>query len=72
MDARDHKAGDMGDVAYVVCAYLFCDLAEYLEIDFPRVGGAAGDDDFRPVFLGQVSNLVIVESASGWADAILH
>ena len=62
----------MGNVADVICPDLFGDVAEYLEIDFSRISGTAGDYDFGLVFLRQVSNLVIVEPARFCADAILH
>ena len=62
----------MGDVTDVICADLFGDVAENLEVDFARIRGAAGDYDFGLVFLRQVSNLVIVKPARLRAYAILH
>ena len=72
VDAGDDQAGDVGDVADEIGADLLGDLTKDLEIDRPGVGGSAGNDDLRPVFLRQVPDQIEIQAAGLRVDLIGH
>ena len=61
MHAAGHKAGEMRHVDHQVGADIVGDLAEAAEIDDARIGGAAGDDHFRPMLFGEPLDFVHVD-----------
>ncbi|MNV18417.1 hypothetical protein D3C71_1092400 [compost metagenome] len=58
--ARD-EAGVVGHVDHEVGAHLFRDLGKALEVDAKRIGRRAGDDQLRPLCMGQARHLVVVD-----------
>jgi len=44
MNAGDDEPGNVGNVTDVVCTDILSYLAKFLEVNFPRIGGGAGDD----------------------------
>ena len=65
------QAGEVRHVAEQVGADLVRDFAEALGLDRPRIGGAAADDELRPVRLRQLPYLVVVDEARLAADAVV-
>ena len=59
--SRD-EAGKMRHVDHQRGADPVGNRAEPGEIDDPRIGAAAGDDQFRPVRLGLALNLVVIDA----------
>ena len=74
--ARVHTGGDqareMGHVDHEVGAHRVGDLAEAREVEDPRIGRAAADDQLRLVLLGQGLDLVEVDPGIVLAHAVLH
>ena len=70
VDAGDHQAGNVGDVADEVGADLFGDLAEDLEVDDARICGGAADDDLGPMLLRQIADQIEVQSAGLRVDLV--
>ena len=62
-DAAGDQPGEMRHVDHQIGADLVGDRAEAGEIDDPRIGAAAGDDQLRPVRLGQALDLVEIDAA---------
>ncbi len=60
----------MRHVDHQIGAYTVGDRAKPGEIDDPRIGAAAGDDQFRPVRLGQPGHFVEIDLRIVGADAI--
>ena len=61
MHARGDEAGDMSDVGEQHGAHLVGDLAERREVDDPRVGAVAADDELGPMGAGQGAHLIEVD-----------
>ena len=61
MDARRHRAGDMGHVDQKESPYLVGYFAEPFEIYDSRIGACPGDDQLRPLLPGYGPYLVIVD-----------
>ena len=53
-------------------ADLVGDLPERREVDQPRVGRGAADDHLRPVLVGEVAHLVVVDQLGVLAHAVRH
>ncbi len=72
MDTGRDQSGEMRHVDHEVRADLVGDRAETGEVDDPRVGRAAGDDDFRLVLERQPLDLVEVDQGIVAPDAVLN
>ena len=72
MRAGDDQAGDVRDVGEEVGADLLRDLAERLEVEQPRVGRRAADDDLRARLLRQRAHGVVVDELRLPVDRVLH
>ena len=67
--AGGDEAGEVGHVDHQLRADRVGDLAEGGEVELARVGRPAGDDQLRPVLLGEPRDLVHVDeqlSRSTW------
>ena len=56
-----NEAGHVRHVNEKVGIHGVCDLPESLPVDDARIGGEAGDDHARPVFIREPLDLVIVD-----------
>ncbi|GAA3044020.1 hypothetical protein GCM10020000_24360 [Streptomyces olivoverticillatus] len=64
------EAREVGHVDHQVCADLVGDPAEGREVQLPRVGGPAGDDQLRPVLLGEALDLLHVDQVGLLVDVV--
>ncbi len=71
MHAAGDQPGEMRHVDHEISADLVGDLAEAGEIDHPRIGRAAGDDQLGLVLGGQPLDLVEVDLLGVAAHAVL-
>ena len=69
--ARD-QAGEMRHVDHQIGVDLVGHGAEPGEVDDPRIGAAAGNDQFGPMFSGQAFEFVVVDAAVLTAYAVLN
>ena len=67
-----HEAREVGHVGEEVGPHGVGDLAEEREVELPRVGRPAGDDELRPVLLGEPRHLVHVDPAVLGAHVVGH
>ena len=65
------EPGEVGHVAHEQRADLVGDLAEAVGLDRARVGGAAADDQLRPVLLREREHLVVVDDVRLARDAVV-
>ena len=72
MQARRDDPGEMRHVDHEQRAHLVGDRTEFREIDLPRIGGAAGDDQLGLMLLRQPLDLVEVDQMRFGVHAILH
>ena len=72
MRTAGNQASEMRHVHMEIGTDGIGDLAEPLEIDLARIGGAASDDQFRLVLLGQRLDLIKVNQRVFLAHAVLH
>ncbi len=72
MRPAGHQPGEMRHVDHQIGADTVGNGAEAGEIDDPRIGAAAGDDEFRPVRLGLPRHLVEVDAPVLGAHAVLR
>ena len=68
--AGGDEAGEVGHVDHQLGADRVGDLAEGGEVELARVGGPAGDDQRRPVLLGEARDLVHVDPQVLAADVV--
>ena len=61
VQAGGDEAGEVRHVAEQERADLVGDLAELVGLDGARIGGAAADDQLRPVLLREAEHLVVVD-----------
>ena len=71
MLARGDQPGEMRHVDQEQRADLVADRAEAGEIEMPRIGRAAGDDQLGPVLLGEPLDLVEIDQMIVRPDAVL-
>ena len=64
VDAASYQAREMRHVDHKISVDLIGDGTEASEIDDPRIGRTAGDNQLRTVFQGQGLNRVIVNDRS--------
>src|SRR3546814_15853681 len=69
--ARRHEAGEMSHIDHQDRVHLVGEGAEAGEVDVTGVGGAAGDDQLRPVLASNILDLVEVDQMVVGADAVL-
>lgn len=69
-DSARHEAGDVRHVNHHVRADLVADGTEALVVPLTRVGGAAGDDEFRLEEHGVLFELVVVDVAGLLVEAV--
>jgi hypothetical protein len=72
MHAPGDQARDMGGIEHEHRADLVGDLSERLRVDDTRVGGRAGDDQFRPVFVCLGPHLFHVDALVAGSHAVTH
>ena len=72
MLARGNQPGEMRHVDQEKRADLVADRAEAGEIEVTRISRAAGNDQFRPMLLGEPLDLVEIDQVIVLPDAILH
>ena len=72
MHAAGDEAGEMRHIDHQIGADLIGDLAETAEIDDPRIRRSTGDNDFRPVLLGEPLDLLHVDQVIVAADPVRH
>ncbi len=65
------EAREVGHVAPEEGADLVGDAAEHRRVDRTRIGGAAADDDLRPVLAGEGRHLRLVDDACLARDAVV-
>src|SRR5579883_3166266 len=70
IDAAGDEPGEMRHVHHEIGADLVGDPAEAREVDDPRIGGAAGDDELRPLFARQSLHFLEVDARVVAADAV--
>ena len=71
MRAAGHEPGEMRHVDHQIGADPIGDRAEAGEIDNARIGAAAGDDQPRPVLLGQTLDLLEIDPRILCAHAVM-
>ena len=69
-DSSRHQAADVGNVRQQVGAHRVGDLAVFLPVGNPRVGGIAGDDHLRLVFLRQRHHGVVIDLLGDRVDGV--
>ncbi len=71
MGAPGHEAGEVGHVDQEDAPRLVGDGAEFLEIELPRIGGVAGDEDLRLVLQRHLADLVVIEEPGLGVEAVV-
>ena len=71
MHARRHQPGEMRHIHHERGADAVGDLAETGEIEEARIGRPTGDDELRPVLVGEFSDPVVVDQVVVLAHAVL-
>ena len=72
MNAAGDKPGDVRHVDHKVGANLVGDLAEGSEVERPRIGAGARHDQLRLVLMGGLADVLHVDRAGLWRDAVVH
>ena len=70
VQAGRDQAREMGHVDHQVRADFVCDAPEFGEIELPRVGGPAGQDELRPALAGDALDLGHVDAVVVFADVV--
>ena len=71
VQAGRDQAGEVGHVAHQQRVDLVRDPAELGRVDGARIGGAAADDQLRPVLLREREHLVVVDHLGLTGDAVV-
>ena len=70
VQAGGHQAGDVRHVDEDQGADLAGHLGDPVEVDLPRIGAGAGEDQLGPVLAGQLGDLVVVDPLGLRVDAV--
>ena len=62
----------MRHVNHQISADRIGDFAEFAPVHHSRIGGEAANNHFRFVLVGQLLNLIIIDLAGGFVQAVLH